>query len=179
MVVVGPFTIRRYMEVSNIQFIVMDKAVGILNVDLSLSYRFNFRTGEYDSGYVFVEEKVLKTGAPSDNIESFRNLFRHGVTSQKNHFFIGIGMIRWIPKRIPRQAGKWNEPYRIISSNEVSLLFNSLRSTIKSRKPCSRTNSAFWNPLGRSLPMVSRITRGPANPIKAPGSAILKSPNIA
>jgi hypothetical protein len=33
--------------------------------------------------------------------------------------------------------------------------------------------------LGKSLPVVSLTTLGPVNPIKAPGSEILMSPNIA
>ena len=51
--------------------------------------------------------------------------------------------------------------------------------TIKSKKPCSRTNSEVWKPSGRSFPIVSLTPLGPAKPIYAPGSAILISPNIA
>ena len=55
----------------------------------------------------------------------------------------------------------------------------SLRCEIKSKNPCSKTNSALWKPSGRSLPVVSFTTRGPAKPIKAPGSLMLISPSIA
>ena len=53
------------------------------------------------------------------------------------------------------------------------------RSTTKSTKPCSCRNSELWKPSGRSAPIVSLITRGPAKPIRAPGSARLKSPSMA
>ena len=46
------------------------------------------------------------------------------------------------------------------------------RSTIMSTNPCSRRNSDRWKPSGRSDPIVSRITRGPANPMRASGSAM-------
>ena len=36
-----------------------------------------------------------------------------------------------------------------------------------------------WNPSGKSRPIVSRITLGPAKPIKAPGSAMMISAVIA
>jgi hypothetical protein len=45
--------------------------------------------------------------------------------------------------------------------------------------PCSIKNSDLWKPFGKFDPIVSLITLGPANPIKAPGYEILKSPNIA
>ena len=54
-----------------------------------------------------------------------------------------------------------------------------LRSTIASTKPCSNKNSARWNPSGSFSPIVCSITLGPANPIKAPGSARIISPSIA
>ncbi len=46
------------------------------------------------------------------------------------------------------------------------------RSTIMSTNPCSCRNSDFWNPSGKSDPIVSRMTRGPANPMSASGSAM-------
>ena len=45
--------------------------------------------------------------------------------------------------------------------------------------PCSSTNSERWKPGGSSSPIVSWITRGPANPISAPGSARMTSPSDA
>src|SRR2546430_10040632 len=45
--------------------------------------------------------------------------------------------------------------------------------------PCSSRNPAVWNPGGRSCPIVCLITRGPANPTTAPGSARITSPCIA
>ena len=44
---------------------------------------------------------------------------------------------------------------------------------IKSRNPFSNRNSLVWNPSGRSLPVVSLTTLGPAKAIKALGSAIV------
>ena len=61
----------------------------------------------------------------------------------------------------------------------VNLAFKDLRSTMKSKKPCSKRNSERLNPSGRSFQIVSFTTRGPANPINALGSAILISPSIA
>src|ERR1039458_6388899 len=52
----------------------------------------------------------------------------------------------------------------------------SLRATIASRNPCSSRNSARWNPSGSFCRVVCSITRGPAKPISAPGSAIFRSP---
>ena len=48
---------------------------------------------------------------------------------------------------------------------------------LKTRVPTR--NSDRWNPSGKSLPIVSLTTRGPANPMSALGSAIFMSPNIA
>src|ERR1700676_5604721 len=45
--------------------------------------------------------------------------------------------------------------------------------------PCSSRNSLLWKPWGSFWRMVCSITRGPANPIKAPGSAMFKSPSMA
>ena len=50
---------------------------------------------------------------------------------------------------------------------------------MKSKNPFSNKNSLFWNPFGRSLPVVSLTTLGPAKAIKAPGSPTIMSPNIA
>jgi hypothetical protein len=46
-------------------------------------------------------------------------------------------------------------------------------------EPFSSTNSARWNPGGRSSPMVWRITRAPAKPTSALGSARITSPSEA
>ena len=60
-----------------------------------------------------------------------------------------------------------------------SVFFRFSRSTTPSTKPCSTRNSDVWNPSGSSCPIVCLITRGPAKPINAPGSAIITSPSIA
>src|SRR3970282_1955594 len=52
------------------------------------------------------------------------------------------------------------------------------RSTIMSSAPFSSKNSARWNPSGSVSPTVCSMTRGPANPISDPGSAILTSPSM-
>src|SRR6266496_1338784 len=56
---------------------------------------------------------------------------------------------------------------------------SSPRGTTASIIPWSNRNSAVWNPSGRSWPIVCLITRGPANPMTAPGSARITSPCIA
>ena len=53
-----------------------------------------------------------------------------------------------------------------------------LLSTIKSKNPFPIRIHWFENLL-KIPPMVSFITLGPAKPIRAPGSAIFKSPNMA
>ena len=53
------------------------------------------------------------------------------------------------------------------------------RGTTASRNPCSSWNSALWKPSGSFSPMVCSITRGPAKPISAPGSASMMSPRLA
>ena len=55
----------------------------------------------------------------------------------------------------------------------------SLRSTMRSQKPCSSRNSERWKPLGRRLCVVCSITRGPAKATRAPGSAMMTSPSMA
>ena len=60
-----------------------------------------------------------------------------------------------------------------------STSFISSRGTILSTNPCSNKNSALWKPSGSFCPMVCWITLGPANPISAPGSAKITSPNMA
>ena len=57
--------------------------------------------------------------------------------------------------------------------------FISFLLTILSIKPCSNRNSALWNPSGNFCFIVCSITLGPANPIKAPGSAKIISPRLA
>ena len=55
----------------------------------------------------------------------------------------------------------------------------SRRSTIMSIAPCSSRNSLRWKPSGSVSRTVCSITRGPAKPISARGSAMLRSPSIA
>src|SRR6202140_4721776 len=45
--------------------------------------------------------------------------------------------------------------------------------------PCSRRNSERWKPGGSFWRIVCSITLGPAKPMSAPGSAILRSPSMA
>ncbi|MFC6931070.1 hypothetical protein ACFQHO_12530 [Actinomadura yumaensis] len=53
------------------------------------------------------------------------------------------------------------------------------RGTTASTRPRPRRNSAVWNPSGSPVLIVCSITRGPANPIRAPGSAMMTSPSVA
>ena len=45
--------------------------------------------------------------------------------------------------------------------------------------PFSSRNSDRWNPAGSFWRMVCSMTRGPANPMRAFGSAMLRSPSMA
>ena len=45
--------------------------------------------------------------------------------------------------------------------------------------PFSSRNSARWNPSGSFCLIVCSMTRGPANPMSALGSAMFRSPSIA
>ena len=45
--------------------------------------------------------------------------------------------------------------------------------------PRSSRNSLRWKPSGSFCRMVCSMTRGPANPISALGSAMFRSPSIA
>src|SRR5690606_24977098 len=56
---------------------------------------------------------------------------------------------------------------------------SSRRSQIWSMAPCSSRNSERWKPSGSVSRTVCSITRGPAKPISASGSAMLMSPSIA
>ena len=56
---------------------------------------------------------------------------------------------------------------------------SSRRSTTRSSWPCSSRNSERWKPSGSGWRMVSAITRGPAKPMSARGSARMTSPSIA
>ena len=60
-----------------------------------------------------------------------------------------------------------------------SLSFISCRETIMSTMPCSSRYSERWNPSGSCWRIVCSITRGPAKPMSALGSATLRSPSIA
>src|SRR5581483_268333 len=55
----------------------------------------------------------------------------------------------------------------------------SRRWTTASSMPCSSTDSARWNPAGSVWWIVCSITRGPAKPMSAPGSASWTSPRMA
>ena len=57
-----------------------------------------------------------------------------------------------------------------------SVAFISERSTMKSSIPCSSRNSERWKPSGSVWRIVCSITRGPAKPISASGSAMFRSP---
>ena len=45
--------------------------------------------------------------------------------------------------------------------------------------PWSSRNSAVWNPSGSFGLVICSMTRGPAKPISAPGSAMITSPMVA
>src|SRR3989338_7780769 len=72
-------------------------------------------------------------------------------------------------------------PVRLVAYeiNRVIVCFNSFRVTTKSMSPCSNKNSEVWKSGGSFWRMVCSMTRGPAKPISAFGSAIMKSPNEA
>ena len=50
---------------------------------------------------------------------------------------------------------------------------------MRSKKPWSSRYSARWKPSGSFSPMVCSMTRGPAKPMRAPGSASMMSPKEA
>ena len=56
--------------------------------------------------------------------------------------------------------------------SRASVARSSVRLTTMSTIPCSRKYSARWKPSGSYSRTVCSITRGPAKPISAPGSAI-------
>ena len=56
---------------------------------------------------------------------------------------------------------------------------SSRRSTIRSSCPCSSRNSERWKPSGSGWRIVSAMTRGPAKPMSARGSARMTSPSMA
>jgi DNA-binding GntR family transcriptional regulator len=68
-----------------------------------------------------------------------------------------------------------NEPF----SYTLNYLPSEIRSTIWSMAPWSSRNSERWKPSGNFSRTVCSITRGPANPMSASGSAMLRSPSIA
>src|SRR5690242_11273496 len=61
----------------------------------------------------------------------------------------------------------------------ANMAFISRRETMRSTIPCSRRNSERWKPSGSFWPIVEAMTRGPAKPMSAPGSATLTSPRRA
>src|SRR6185436_7229375 len=68
---------------------------------------------------------------------------------------------------------------RKMRRNRAMAGFISDRGVIKSTIPCSTRNSERWKPSGRVWRMVCSITRGPAKPMRALGSAMLRSPSMA
>src|SRR5712691_8040383 len=56
---------------------------------------------------------------------------------------------------------------------------SSRRSITRSSWPCSRRNSERWKPSGSGWRIVSAMTRGPAKPMSARGSARITSPSMA
>ncbi len=70
-------------------------------------------------------------------------------------------------------------PLSMWERHRASVSLSSWRGTTMSSIPCSRRNSARWNPSGSFCRIVCSITRGPAKPISAPGSPMLRSPSIA
>src|SRR5262249_54278069 len=63
--------------------------------------------------------------------------------------------------------------------SRASVERSSWRCTTMSTMPCSLRYSARWKRSGSFSRMVCSMTRGPANPISAPGSAMWMSPSIA
>ena len=63
--------------------------------------------------------------------------------------------------------------------SRASVAFMSLRCTTMSTMPCACRYSARWNPSGSFSRTVCSMTRGPAKPISAPGSAMWMSPSMA
>ena len=61
----------------------------------------------------------------------------------------------------------------------VSSPRSSERATTRSTKPWLNRNSARWNPSGSSAAIVPAVTRAPANPMSASGSATFTSPTAA
>ena len=70
-------------------------------------------------------------------------------------------------------------PARDRRSSSASFSFSSPRETTMSIMPCSSRYSARWKPSGSFSRIVCSITRWPAKPISAPGSASWTSPSIA
>ena len=83
--------------------------------------------------------------------------------------------LRPVQPEVPRND---NQPISRLSER-TSAFFSSRRSTTMSSMPCSSRNSERWKPSGSFCRMVCSITRGPAKPMSAPGSAMLRSPSMA
>ena len=64
-------------------------------------------------------------------------------------------------------------------SARAIVALSSRRSTTRSSMPCSTRNSLRWKPSGSFCRMVCSITRGPANPMRAFGSPMFRSPSMA
>src|SRR5690606_25853282 len=69
--------------------------------------------------------------------------------------------------------------FRRIFRRRAMVCFSSSRETTMSTMPCSIRYSERWNPSGSFSRIVCSITRAPAKPITAPGSAMWTSPSIA
>src|SRR5262249_22124911 len=63
-------------------------------------------------------------------------------------------------------------PSHIRPRQRASVAFISDRSTMRSSIPCSSRNSDRWKPSGSVWRIVCSITRGPAKPMRALGSAM-------
>ena len=66
-----------------------------------------------------------------------------------------------------------------IFSNRAIVARISRRDTTMSTMPCSIRYSERWKPSGSFSRIVCSMTRGPAKPISAPGSAMWTSPSMA
>src|SRR5450631_657601 len=80
-----------------------------------------------------------------------------------------------VVERAAAQASGTGSRFRSVT-RRATLSRNCRRSTIMSIAPFSSRNSERWNPSGRVSRTVCSMTRGPANPMSAPGSAITTSP---
>src|SRR5258708_2610199 len=156
MVVRGAKAIFGDVHVTDPKLPLEENAEAVDKVDLAIADGFYFRSDQYHSRIVFVLDEIIVIGRSvlyffciRDDLEFINEIFLLVVVYPLN--------------RVIRVA---------------ILSFSSFLLTMKSRNPCSSRNSLRWNPSGRSFFIVSLMTRGPAKPMRAPGSAILRSPSI-